>query len=252
MWIFPLAATMVSAFFSGIVLRLYLLRRNPAHLAWSFALFLFGLGTACDFLASVGNWTPLIAKTYYVTGAMIVVGYLALGTLYLLAPRLIARIWLVIMAVLSIMAVFLVARAGVDTSILHSPDQPGWQAIDRSAAIKAIMITINGLGTLIIVGGAGYSAIRGRYARANILIALGTLLVAGAGSMTALGSAEFNSIGQAAGITVMFAGFLMTMAARSRRDEAAPGDAAGEPVGADAGGDAVLAKTAEASASETL
>ncbi|MHB9053210.1 MAG: hypothetical protein ACYC5F_04380 [Thermoleophilia bacterium] len=251
MWIFPLAATLVSAFFSGIVLRQYLLRRHPAHLAWSFALFLFGLGTSCDFLASVGNWTPLIAKTYYVAGAMVVVGFLALGTLYLLAPLAVARIWLAAMIVLSVLAVFFVARAGIDTAALHSPDQPGWQAIDRSTPIKAIMIAINALGTLIIVGGAGYSAIRGRYVRANITIALGTLLVAGAGSMTALGRAEFNSIGQTAGITVMFAGFLMTMAAaRARRDS--PGDSRGTSdldVGA---AEPIAVEAAETAAPETV
>lgn len=231
MWIFPLAATIISAFFSGIVFRLYLSGRNPAHLAWAFALFLFGLGTACDFLAGVSGWTPLIAKTYYLAGAVAVVGYLALGTLYLLAPGAIARLWLLAIAVLTVLAAILLARAGIDQAGLHSTAEPGWQAIDRSALIKVITIAINGGGTLIIVGGAAYSALRGRYARANILIAMGTLIVAGAGSLTALGNAEYNSIGQAAGITVMFAGFLMTMAAPRPR---AASPAAADVIEADA------------------
>jgi hypothetical protein len=213
MWIFPLIATLISAFFAGIVFRLYVDRRSPAHLAWAFALFLFGFGTACDFLAGVSGWTPLIAKTYYLVGAMVVVGYLALGTLYLLAPRVIARLWLAAMVILTLLAIILLAGAGVDPVKLQSETDPGWQAIERSALIKIIMITINSIGTLVIVGGAVYSAVRGRYARANILIALGTLIVAAAGSLTALGRAEFHSIGQALGITVMFTGFLMTMTA---------------------------------------
>ncbi len=211
MWVFPLAATIISAFFSGIVFRLYLVRRNPAHLAWAFALFLFGFGTACDFLAGVSGWTPLIAKTYYLAGAMVVVGYLALGTLFLLAPRRVALSWLAAMVVLTAISIVLLASAGVDTAALNTETQPGWQAIDRSAAIKSITIAVNSLGSLIIIGGAVYSAVRGRYKRANILIALGTLIVAFAGSLTASGRAEFHSIGQALGITVMFAGFLMTM-----------------------------------------
>ncbi len=212
MWIFPLAATIISALFSGIVFRLYLNRHNPAHLAWAFALFLFGLGTACDFLASAGGWTPLIAKTYYLTGAMIVVGYLALGTLYLLAPRTVARAWLLIMIILTVLAVLLLSGAGVDLVRLKSDTEPGWQAIDRSSLIKISTIAVNSIGTMIIVGGALYSALRRRYVRANILIALGTLVVAGAGSLTVFGRAEFNAIGQAIGISIMFTGFLMTMA----------------------------------------
>ncbi len=213
MWIFPLFATVISAFFSGIVLRLYLTRRNPAHLAWSFALFLFGLGTACDFLASVSGWTSLIAKTYYLTGAMVVVGYLALGTLYLLAPRKVANLWLALMVGATVFSIILLAGAEVDPIKLKSDTEPGWQAINRSTLIKIMMILINSTGTLIIAGGAIYSALRGRYRRANILIATGTLIVAMAGSLATFGRPGFHSIGQAIGITVMFTGFLMTMTA---------------------------------------
>ena len=94
---------------------------------------------------------------------MVVVGYLALGTLYLLAPRAVARAWLAIMVILTIMAIVLLSGASVDPVRLRSETEPGWQAIDRSALIKAIMIAVNSIGTLIIVGGAVYSAFRGRY-----------------------------------------------------------------------------------------
>lgn len=213
MLIFPLIATIISAFFSGIVFRQYLTRRNPAHLSWAFALFLFGVGTACDFLASVGGWTPLIARTYYLTGATVVVGFLALGTLYLLAPRPVARVWLVLMAGATILAIFLLAGAEVDPVKLKSETDPGWKAIDKPAMLSGMVVAINSLGTLILVVGAAYSAVYRRFALANILIAAGTLIVAGGGSLMRLGHYEFQSIGQALGIIVMFTGFLMTMAA---------------------------------------
>ncbi|MBI5870440.1 MAG: hypothetical protein HZB44_05705 [Actinobacteria bacterium] len=224
MWILPLIATIVSALFSGIVFRQYLERRNPAHLSWAAALFLFGIGTACDFLASLSGWTPLIAKVYYLTGATVVVGYLALGTLYLLAPRRIARIWLALMLLATVTAIIMLAGAEVDPVKLRSEAESGWKAIDRPAALSAMVIAINSIGTLILVAGAAYSALYRRYTRANILIALGTLVVALGGSLMRLGHYEFQSVGQTAGITIMFAGFLMTMKPQERQS-AQPVDA---------------------------
>ncbi|MHB1054405.1 MAG: hypothetical protein ACYC51_04410, partial [Thermoleophilia bacterium] len=81
MWIFPLVASLIAALFAGAVSRQYLVRHNPAHLAWAVALFIFAVGSACDFIASVSGWTPFLARLYYLTGAVIVVGFLAAGTL---------------------------------------------------------------------------------------------------------------------------------------------------------------------------
>jgi len=211
MWALPLTATIISALFSGIVFRQYLERRNPAHLAWAAALFLFAVGTACDFLASASGWTPFIARTYYLCGATVVVGFLALGTLYLLAPKRLAQIWLALMIAATVAAIILLAGAEVDPLKLASETEPGWKAIDKPAALSAMVMAINILGTIILVAGAVYSAVYRRYALANILIASGTFVVAAGGSLMRLGYYEFQSVGQAAGISIMFAGFLMTM-----------------------------------------
>lgn len=136
---------------------------------------------------------------------------LALGTLYLLAPRKVANLWLALMVAATVFSIILLAGAEVDPIKLKSDTEPGWQAINRSALIKIMMIAMNSIGTLIIAGGAIYSALRGRYRRANILIVIGTLIVAMAGSLATFGRSGFHSIGQAIGITVMFIGFLMTM-----------------------------------------
>ncbi|MHB8923423.1 MAG: hypothetical protein ACYC51_08530, partial [Thermoleophilia bacterium] len=207
MWIFPLVASLIAALFAGAVSRQYLVRHNPAHLAWAVALFIFAVGSACDFIASVSGWTPFLARLYYLTGAVIVVGFLAAGTLYLLAPRRVAHVWVALMLVVTVIAIVLLDRAGVDRARIQAGIDPGWKAIDKPALLTAFAISVNTLGTVILVAGAAWSAVYRRFPLANILIAAGTLIVAGGGSLTRLGHYEYQSIGQAVGLIVIFLGF---------------------------------------------
>jgi hypothetical protein len=82
MFIFPLIATAVSFIFSALLFKQYLERKRPYQLAWALALIMFGVAALAETLATVGSWNELLVKTYYVFGATLVVGYLALGTLY--------------------------------------------------------------------------------------------------------------------------------------------------------------------------
>jgi len=82
MFIFPLSATLVSLIFSVLVFRQYLQKHRPYQLAWSAALFMFGIGSLAETLATFGSWNELLVKTYYLFGGTLVVGYLGLGTLY--------------------------------------------------------------------------------------------------------------------------------------------------------------------------
>ncbi|MBE0429286.1 MAG: hypothetical protein IBX61_05380 [Thermoleophilia bacterium] len=216
MWIFPLIATVISALFAAVLMRQYFARRNPANLVWSVALVIFAVGSACDLAGSISGWTPFIARLYYLSGAVIVVGYLAAGTLYLLAPRTIAHIWLVLMLAVTVTGTILLATASVDQAMIDAGDEPGWRAIDKPPLLTVLSISVNSLGTAILVGGAVYSAVYRRFPLANILIAAGALIIAGAGTLTRLGQYEFQSIGQAIGIIVIFAGFLMVSRAGRR------------------------------------
>jgi len=78
----------------------------------------------------------------------------------------------------------------------------------------------SGLGALVVFGGAAWSAVRfaraaggraaGRMAGANVLIALGTLVLSGGGTLQGvLGHDEAFTVSLAAGITVIYAGFLV-------------------------------------------
>ncbi|MHB0867120.1 MAG: hypothetical protein ACYC6B_07680 [Thermoleophilia bacterium] len=120
------------------------------------------------------------------------------------------------MLAVTVVAIVLLDRAGVDLARIQAGIDPGWKAIDKPALLTALAISVNTLGTVILVAGAAWSAVYRRFPLANSLIAAGTLIVAGGGSLTRLGHYEYQSIGQAVGLIVIFLGFLMTTAASRR------------------------------------
>ena len=79
----------------------------------------------------------------------------------------------------------------------------------------ALAVAINGLGTAVVVGGALLSAWRFRQRGGHrhrlagcLLIALGTLVVASGGTLTRLGQREYLYLAMAAGVAIIFAGYL--------------------------------------------
>ena len=46
---------------------------------------MFGIAAAAEAIGDTAGWNAPLARSYYLTGAVLVVGFLALGQLYLLA-----------------------------------------------------------------------------------------------------------------------------------------------------------------------
>ena len=61
-------------------------RPRPERVIWAAAFLLFTVAAACEVIGSAIGWSPTLARVYYLTGAVLVVGVLALGELYLLLP----------------------------------------------------------------------------------------------------------------------------------------------------------------------
>ena len=105
---------------------------------------------------------------------------------------------------LSAMWVAMVVNAPIDHSRLSAD---GWEAIERAPVMVFITVVINAIGTLIIVGGTGYSV--WRFWRQGImrnrmigcaLIALGTIAVGLGGTLTRLGHYEYLYIAMSVGV----------------------------------------------------
>jgi hypothetical protein len=222
MVILPLLSLLVSAALTVATVRRYRERRRTHELIWSATFASFALAAGCEVAGQLWGWSPLTARLYYLAGATMSVGFLAVGTLYLLAPRQIAYAGLVVALVQTTAAILLVWRAPVDPALLAAE---GWRALEKNGELTALAITVNSLGTAIVVGGALLSAWllwsgHGPAGRAAgvALIGVGTLVVAMGGTLTRLGQHEYLYAAMAPGLILIFAGYLLANARRPSPD----------------------------------
>src|SRR5665811_2591909 len=110
---------------------------------------MFALAAGADAYGRELGWNEPLARLYYATGPALVVAYLAIGELYLLFPRRMGRFAPGAAILLTAAWVTLVADAPIDAGRLRAD---GWEAIERGGALRAMAISINSIGTLIIVG----------------------------------------------------------------------------------------------------
>ena len=59
-------------------------RRGAFQLAWAIGMLFFGIGAGAEAIAAFGGWNELLYRTWYLTGAVWTVGWLGLGTAFLL------------------------------------------------------------------------------------------------------------------------------------------------------------------------
>lgn len=226
MWVFPLAAALVSSYFSGLLATQFRSRPRPNLLAWSIALGMFGVASGAAAVGALVGWSPLTFRIYYLFGAVLNVPVLALGTLYLLAPRRVADGAAVVTMIASIGAAVVILGADLNPGGLATEGIPrGSEVLSENVRLLSRYFSI--IGFLIVVGGALWSAVRlarqrqarlKRLAVANLLIALGTTVVAVASEMARIATGPTEdlvfAVGLFVGVSVMFAGFLKTRSPR--------------------------------------
>lgn len=222
MWLFPLAAALVSLTFSLLLALEWRRRPRPHLLAWSVALAMFAGASLAAAVGILEGWSPAWYRTYYLLGAIVNVPVLGLGTLYLLSPRPLAHVSAVVVAGATAVAAFAVVQADLNVGGLHSAGLPrGSDVMPEGVRMMSRIYSITGF--VVVVAGALWSAWRLARRRntalrelviANVLIAVGTVVVAAASEVArvATGSAQGSlfGLGLFVGVTAMFAGFLMT------------------------------------------
>src|SRR3982074_3293798 len=82
---YALVATLISAAFAGTLWPRYRAKPRPSLLVWSIALAIYAIAAFTEVIGAAGGWSPLLYRTYYYFGGILVVGVLALGTSLLLA-----------------------------------------------------------------------------------------------------------------------------------------------------------------------
>lgn len=218
-------AALVALAFALSTYERWRLRGRRHELAWSVALFQFAIAAGALAAGSGMGWNGPIFRTFFLFGAILNVPWLALGTVYLLAgerrgDRTAAGV-----------ALFSAFAAGALVTARFTAPLPAEELArgkDVFEVLPRILAAVgSGVGASVVFAGAAWSAVRflrsaPRMAGANVLIALGTLILSGSGLLNSvLGEMLAFSVTLAAGVTVLFAGFLVATSA-GRRPQARP------------------------------
>jgi hypothetical protein len=214
-----LATAVATRFWQTMLVR-WTSRRRPHEAAWTVSLALFALACAALATGASTGWDIGTFRAFYLFGTVNVV-WLALGTIWLLAPARVAR------ACRDVVLAYTALTAGV---VLAAPTRAPVTGNDIPAGRelfgplpRVLVVVGNSLGATVLLVGAVWSAWRywrgtagaqrdGRMALSNALIAVGTVLLASSGVFTGfLSHDEAFVVCLLAGLVVIYAGFLVSV-----------------------------------------
>jgi hypothetical protein len=219
MFVFAVLAAVVGLAFGLAVLLQFRARRKPYQAVWAAALAMFGVAALCEAIGLASGWSAGTYKAYYLFGALLNVGWLAVGEIYLLAPRRTGSAGAVVMAVVTVVSIVRVLVATADPMQLHAQFPDDRKTLNVPAALPAV---VNSLASAILIGGALWSAWRalrrtapGGIVVGTVLIAVGAFVIAGFhGGAVVSHSPAVRPISEAVGIAIMFVGYLAIEADR--------------------------------------
>jgi hypothetical protein len=214
--LFPLAAAAIAFAFAVRLGDLARRKHRPQDVAWLVAMLMFAVASFAMFLGVLLGWTAAEFRIYWLFGAVLNVPFLFVGEAYLLFRR---RAWgHVIAAVtvaLAVYATVVVLSAPIHEAALEETLPLGKDVFGSTTAHGLAQIYGNTAYGLLLLGLLwSMFTMRGRPELKDqmtgiLLIAVGASVVAvGSGIGAAFGIVALFSAGLAAGIAVMFAGFL--------------------------------------------
>lgn len=216
-WVWPAATAVLGFVYAGLLLRQWLGRRKPHQLAWFVGFLLYAVAAAMEAVSEAsGSWDPLMYRIYIVMAASLV-GFLGLGSLYLVTRR---RIWghLYLAMNVACLVLFLYGTLAVEldmSKLVAGITVGGMPLGDARTFPRAWSLFFNIPGSLLLVGAAVLSIVRFLPKRlfryrvwANVLIILGTLVIAGAGSLARTGRTVGLYPAEMIGAALLLWGFL--------------------------------------------
>ena len=259
----PFVSTAVMIFFTFSVFQRWQARRKPYFLVWTIGLGLFAAASLAEaYFAAVG-WSSLVFFAWYFFGAVLTAGWIGHGTFLLLVRKRWGQVLtgLLIAASLGALVLMLQVMPKLDptffdrtrpiseqyrTQVIEPGDKVRPAAVvaeteyrgetvnvqkgilPLGAPIRRTTIFFNIYGTLMLVGGALWSAwlflrkkVLPNRVLGNVLIAAGALSIASASTLTRLGLGNFLYVGELLAAVLMYAGFVLA-ARPGTAEEAAP------------------------------
>lgn len=218
-FVIPLISAAVAAAFAVVVARQYLARRKSYQAVWALALAMFGVAAAFEAAGQLAGWSDATYKGYYLFGGMLNVGWLGIGSLLILTTPRVGRVAVIVMAVISLICVVTLLASHTNPTLLKA-QVPARGAIDVPGVLPLIT---NVGGSLLLVGGAAWSAWKSARAGAPrnrvlglAILAAGAFIIAGGHSYAQTkGVYVAQPLSEALGIVAMFAGYLVIEARRA-------------------------------------
>jgi hypothetical protein len=204
-------ASLVAFAFALSTLERWLDRRKPHEGAWTIALFLFTGASVALWGGAAFGWNGLWFRLFFLLGAVINVPYLALGTVYLLFGRRAGGRTAFGVNAFTFFSAGVIAVAPLTAAIV-SDTLP--QGSDVFGPLPRVLAAAgSGIAAVVVIGGSAWSAVRGRFVLANILIASGTVILGAGGLLNSvLDEMQGFAVSLVVGITLLFTGFLLTNA----------------------------------------
>ncbi len=221
-------AALVAFAFALITFDRWQLRGQSHDLAWTIAMILFAVGSLALWWAETTGWTLFIFRIFFVSGAVLNVAWLALGTIYLLTSKNTGDRVRKYLTSLSTFSIGVVLIAPAKREIVDGEFPSARQLF--GVAPRVLAAVGSGVPALIIIFGALWSTFRvirkatptmsqktvrivyspKRLALGNVLVATGTIVLSASGSFAGrLGKDRAFAITLLIGVCILFSGFLV-------------------------------------------
>lgn len=221
-------ATAIATLFAQTTLVRWTRGRAPHQGAWTVALAMYAAASAALATGESTGWDAGTYRVFYLFGAILVVPWLALGTVHLLFGPVAGRRTLVGVLLFTGFAagVMLTTELTRDVAVTGIPvGREHFEALPRVLAAIG-----SGVGALVVLAGALWSAARAlrrrgamRTAVANGLIALGVLLNSSGGLVQGVvGHDEGFTLALVSGVAAIYAGFSVATSGASARRTSLP------------------------------
>jgi hypothetical protein len=215
----PIATTILSAIFCGVLIRRFQFKGQGTHLLWwAGGIACYGLGTAMESSITLLGNTPMLNKWWYITGALLGGYPLAQGSVYLHLRKRTAHILSAVTVPFIILFSVLVLLSPVNLEVMEAHRPAG--AVLGWGWIRYATPVINTYAVFFLIGGAAWSAMcfakraeTANRATGNVMIAFGALLPAIGGGATKLNHVEWLYVCEFLGLVCIWMGYRLCVRA---------------------------------------
>ncbi len=202
----------ISAVFAALMAQRWSRRHHAYQAAWAIGFGMFAVASGAGLTRQLAGVTEVDYKVFYLFGAILNVAWLSLGTIHLLTPPAVRRWATWTLIVFTVLGVIAVVTSPVDLTTAADTGK-GFDAAPFPRILAGIG---SGLGSVILIGGALWSAWvflrrrhEGRRALANVVIAVGVLIAAVGGTAAFTGATGVVEWTNFIGVLVIFIGVIL-------------------------------------------